>query len=342
MKNSNDDILWHYCSLDAFYNIIKSQSIRLSDIYQSNDYNERIGFHNFVSKQINTELSCNGMDTAQTAAFYYLAKSMDNTSYIPSNNFCFCLTNLEDSPLHWSYYGDNGRGIAIGFKRSALTFHTVSSSEHSISLLDMNYDHEKIAHQINQFIKAAEIEFAKAKNESSYETICRQLDQRLSEIYKYSKTYKSERLSCESESRLSIIDDFRSDLFLHEHTRLQNEDGQYMVLKPLDDYCTGNRIKSYYTLSWKDQFNNDGSSSFPIAKICIGFENHMSEAEIKNFVTNQTTRQRIHYEYEPLRKGLESMNLHAVKQTNTEINYLRLRENLDLDIMKSQLTLRNK
>lgn len=52
MKISNsDEILWHYCSLEAFYNIIKTHSIRLNDVYQSNDYTERRVFINLLENK---------------------------------------------------------------------------------------------------------------------------------------------------------------------------------------------------------------------------------------------------------------------------------------------------
>jgi len=40
MEENNPDILYHYCSADTFYEIIKSKSLRLSDITKSNDSQE--------------------------------------------------------------------------------------------------------------------------------------------------------------------------------------------------------------------------------------------------------------------------------------------------------------
>lgn len=35
-----NEVVYHYCSVDTFFNIIKNSSIWLSDIAKSNDYQE--------------------------------------------------------------------------------------------------------------------------------------------------------------------------------------------------------------------------------------------------------------------------------------------------------------
>lgn len=349
MKISNsDEILWHYCNLEAFYNIIKTHSIRLNDVYQSNDYTENEGFYKLVREQIYNKLSHPGLDIDQKALIDYLIRTMDNKSYIPSNNFCFCLTDLDDSPFHWSLYGDNGKGIAIGFRRSMLTFHSELSDELSISLLDMNYDTIEFQNQIDEFIEKSKMEFFIAKNKNINEAICNKLDQDLEKIYESAICYKNKRLNGECESRLSIVYKNPSDLFIYEQKHIENEEKQHFDLLPIDDYCAGNRIKSYYTLSWRNQLNTFiPNGTFPIAKIRIGYDCQMSEENIKSFVTNQITLLKAKYEYKHLPSAIKEANgilgYSNMNNTNinTDINYLRAREGLDIDIKRSELPLRN-
>ena len=45
-----DEIVYHYCSVDTFFNIIRNSSMWLSDIAKSNDYQECIRCREFVNK----------------------------------------------------------------------------------------------------------------------------------------------------------------------------------------------------------------------------------------------------------------------------------------------------
>ena len=177
--------------------------------------------------------------------------------------------------------------------------------------------------------------------------------------------YKNKRLNGECESRLSIVYKNPSNLFIYEQKHIENGEKQHFDLLPIDDYCTGNRIKSYYTLSWRNQLNTFiPNGTFPIAKIRIGYDCQMSEENIKSFVTNQITLLKAKYEYKHLPSAIKEANgiLGYSNMNNTnintgagsftivngnindldlDINYLRAREGLDIDIKRSELPLRN-
>ncbi len=73
----------------------------------------------------------------------------------------------------------------------------------------------------------------------------------------------------------------------------------------------------------------------------------MSEENIKSFVTNQITLLKAKCEYKHLPSAIKEANLildySSMNNTNinTDINYLRAREGLDIDIKRSELPLRN-
>ena len=50
VRKSMDEIVYHYCSVDTFFNIIRNSSMWLSDIAKSNDYQECIRCREFVNK----------------------------------------------------------------------------------------------------------------------------------------------------------------------------------------------------------------------------------------------------------------------------------------------------
>ena len=151
-----------------------------------------------------------------------------------------------------------------------------------------------------------------------------------------------------AQSRLSIVYKNPSSLFLYEQKHIESKEKRHFDLLPIDDYCTGSRIKSYYTLSWKNQLNTFiPNDTFPIAKIRIGYDCQMSEENIKSFVTNQITLLKAKCEYKHLPSAIKEANLildySSMNNTNinTDINYLRAREGLDIDIKRSELPLRN-
>lgn len=48
----NEKILYHYCSVETFFNIIKNSCLWLSDIEKSNDYQECMVCREYVNKGI--------------------------------------------------------------------------------------------------------------------------------------------------------------------------------------------------------------------------------------------------------------------------------------------------
>lgn len=102
-------ILYHYCSVEAFFNILKSKKIRLHNAYQMNDGLENrltdIAFHSFVTK--NEGLF--GQEDSEILRTHY-----DINKAIP---FVFCMSEEKDLLSQWRSYGGDGAGVAIGFNK---------------------------------------------------------------------------------------------------------------------------------------------------------------------------------------------------------------------------------
>ena len=56
MEYETPQKLYHYCSLSTFYNIVKNQSIWVSDVQKSNDFLEVIWLKQLFTKKMNEEL----------------------------------------------------------------------------------------------------------------------------------------------------------------------------------------------------------------------------------------------------------------------------------------------
>lgn len=174
------DLLWHYCSNDTFIEILKHQTIRLSDITKSNDYMELMCVLNPLKKMVEDKNSCvvqlgSAIGTLIGGAIgswfikpenkdeYWnnlLSKESkkwtDNkalqehlarfTERIDGCVWGFCLTRNEDDLNMWRGYGNNTSGIAIGFKKSELIKlcdHCRTSNFGRIGLLSVHYDKDK-------------------------------------------------------------------------------------------------------------------------------------------------------------------------------------------------------
>lgn len=114
--------LYHYCSLDAFYNIMKNRSIWLSDIRKSNDSEELKWIIKMVQTHFfkyNPHLLIIPDQISQEE--YERKKSISLTiDYILRNDvfkcWGFCLSEKRDNLGQWRGYADNGKGVSIGFK----------------------------------------------------------------------------------------------------------------------------------------------------------------------------------------------------------------------------------
>lgn len=123
----SNSVLYHYCSLATFFNIIQNRSIWLSDVQKSNDSLELISMRKlFVSqmdKEINKKIIQYNLDMNWERAIqlYDLQKeAYDEIRKVISKHLVFCLSENGDLLSQWRGYADDGNGVAIGFKKNFL------------------------------------------------------------------------------------------------------------------------------------------------------------------------------------------------------------------------------
>ena len=100
------DVLYHYTSNSALLSILKNKSLWLSAQWHLNDYAEGHVFNILVG---------------ELAEHLGLQPSSDRLESISSVG-CYvnCLTQHEDMLSQWRGYAEDGKGVAIGIKKSAL------------------------------------------------------------------------------------------------------------------------------------------------------------------------------------------------------------------------------
>jgi len=96
MKNEN--IIYHYCSLEAFYSIVTSKSFWLFSLNSSNDLEEMTEAKKVIDKVLGEEK--------------YKSISSDNYEY--DEFYALSCTYKRDSALHFNKYADNDKGICFG------------------------------------------------------------------------------------------------------------------------------------------------------------------------------------------------------------------------------------
>ena len=104
--------LYHYCSGEAFVNIIKSKTIRLSHISTMSDIMEG-GW--FIEKW--KEAQKNNPDIFTCNIFEH----KENSVYRGQIHFT-CFSEDKDLKSQWNEYADNGKGFAIGFNTAFFDF----------------------------------------------------------------------------------------------------------------------------------------------------------------------------------------------------------------------------
>ena len=121
-KPSPGEVLYHYCSMEAFEAIVRSGKIRFSDIHMMNDSAEmRWGYHIFEEavstilhdRQENPELP-------DRPFFDEIDKFLS-----PANIFLHplvgCFSRNPDVLSQWRGYAKDGTGVAVGFSAIKLT-----------------------------------------------------------------------------------------------------------------------------------------------------------------------------------------------------------------------------
>ena len=120
------EIYYHYTSLEALYEIVKSHTFRLMSLKSSNDSTELF----YKPETFLSDLSniCeNEKDNGFKLFFNAMKRSLDehsdyffNYTKMKREPYALCLSSKRDNLTHWDRYSNNCRGVCIGFNVAAL------------------------------------------------------------------------------------------------------------------------------------------------------------------------------------------------------------------------------
>ena len=109
------EILYHYCSSEAFLAICKSKKLRFSDVFSMNDYLEmHWGYHiwELAAGELLQEV---GKDFLDEVDKYLHISGMLGLPVVS------CLSMKGDVLSQWRAYAEDGKGYAIGFRARQIT-----------------------------------------------------------------------------------------------------------------------------------------------------------------------------------------------------------------------------
>lgn len=140
MENSefSNEIVYHYCGINAFINIVQHSKIWLSDVFKSNDSQELLWAMENVKKEILQMIGDEGTLKSLDMGFNLLnpIENVGLTSY-----FISCFSEEEDLLSQWCKYAEDGQGIAIGFSKDLLL--KLNSICHGLSFRKVVYSRKE-------------------------------------------------------------------------------------------------------------------------------------------------------------------------------------------------------
>ena len=140
------DVLYHYCSMSTFYNIVSSRTIRVSNAYKMNDSKEIKLIFDMLTKHFP-----NLIEEVNTLATLMTWATSNDTFQRPH---IFCLSSERNKLSQWRGYADDGQGIAIGFHSHYLD---KLAKKYDLSKVQVDYDYErqlkKLTKLVTQYLK---------------------------------------------------------------------------------------------------------------------------------------------------------------------------------------------
>lgn len=115
-----DNIVYHYCSLQALFSIITSQSFWLTSLNSTNDKKELIYSKSIFETALN--------ELIQDESYKELNEHLQKIKNAPkskirikaNNYYGMCFVRNKDSLTHWERYANNCKGVCIAVNLSVL------------------------------------------------------------------------------------------------------------------------------------------------------------------------------------------------------------------------------
>lgn len=285
-SSENNEVVYHYCSLETFKNIIANQCLWLCDVQKSNDSKECMALPERI-KELTVEQ--NLRETYPPEQRKLFDRFINFLGHSVRHTYTTCFSRKRDDLNQWRGYAADGTGLCIGFRKHffmqlnkpewpVLLFKSVDYTEKGIENCAESYL-EELKSIIDDSIKYGE----RMCNTDQGELLHR--------LFTTSSTFKKTSFYEEAEERLifstsSYVTDYRhiqvqkcADVYLdrgqQEYFKTQTHDFELSALKYR---IARNQLQGYYELSFapiKDEL---------IREIIIGPKSLVQEEDIYLFL----------------------------------------------------------
>ncbi len=276
------EILYHYCNIDTFMKIIEKKTIRLSNIFKMNDYSEVKHVLKYLLPALKEKYRENPFpfefkmiknEQAFDQIVLCIEKEIDKVKYI---SYIASFSDSEDDLEQWNRYGDNGKGVAIGYDGKIL-YDIAEQCELWNVIIKVDYSVEEHKRYIKNTIVPRIFEAIRNNIGDDYKLLSCIISD-MSAILLSAVKYKPKAYENEKEWRLCLHSHL-TELFYPEDIKKCSENNQYddMVLNKISFSNKLNAgICSYFDLF----FGKFKYASSIIKKIIIGPKSIINESDL--------------------------------------------------------------
>lgn len=201
--NENPKTLYYYCTLETFFKIIDNSKLWLTDISKSNDSLEQKFIVSELLKKSKMIIPQFYKETEfpEVENLFILALQLHLDSFYKNERiksvWAICLSEKEDDLSQWRGYGDDARGICIGFNYEYLNIINDLNTDTSNDFVCLN----KIFYGEDALKKYTEELSPKYPKNLGYNNGLEELKKHLKSLY-IKPYYKMDAFNAESEWRI--------------------------------------------------------------------------------------------------------------------------------------------
>jgi hypothetical protein len=261
-KPPDDELIYHYCSADAFLQIVTTRSIWAGASYALNDVSERSWGYSIFTKVAKALEQETGREFLENIYSPVVA------GYLHSTLMVACFSRDADVLSQWRAYADDGRGFAIGFAPTSMRVPAKP-------LCVLYEEHAQIVELTNNLKHTYEVEKSMGfKYDDKFKT-------HLFHIGNDLCAYKHPGFREEQEIRLCHLCGMDQEEKKVIPLGARGEDGERLS-EPLKTYFRMSKgiLTPYVVLDY-----STGGTIAPIKEIILGPRNQNSELNIEIFLT---------------------------------------------------------
>ena len=296
--------LYHYCSTNSFFNIIKSNELWLSDIAHSNDYMELQILNNrlfsklilqFIENPFNLVFSeFEGLEALKDL----IREAIEYINYHKNegtlNCYSICFSEEGDLLSQWRGYADDSKGFAIGFSKEIIQEYVIKNDflelvkVQYLSDAELDKYSENYAKEILDILKDFRswlIEEMQAQDHEIDGLLSFNFTGMITSVIFDSVSFKHESFKEEKEWRL-FVKELSTKSYVKEYNDKKiygsiNSEAIKQVQKRMNFYSSNDQIKSYVGMKFKELTNDESNL---IREIKIGSKNYTTTKDLELFL----------------------------------------------------------